>query len=275
MKTKEDLRELFNSEFKETIAEMEDLRKRSFLWGSIVISLLVLTIVLFLINMLLDLVSISFGFFVLIFGFVLIVKYGIKTGAIHNQYCQFFKQEVMLKIIEFINPNYNYSEMEYIPQEDFEASGITRGIIKEYKGDDLVTGIIDKTPFKFSELHVTINNVTNFDKKIMKGSEQLFSGLAENIASNLPNAKVVRPNATIGDKRLSEDFHGLFFMADFNKQLNEQTFVVPEKAYTSLGKENKTIQGYGELIKLENPEFEKNIFGLRKQSAGGTICSNS
>ncbi len=269
MRTKEELKKLFDGEFQAKIAGMEKLRKRSLLWISVVIFMAVLIVALFQINILSNDVSMFFGFFTLMFGFILIFVPGFIAAASHHKYRKVFKQEVMQQIIKFINPDYHYSEMEYIEREDFEASGITRGMVAEYRGDDLITGTIDKTPFKFSELHVLINNVTKLEEKLRKGLDKPLSNLAETITSNFPEFKDVTPKATVGDRRLSANFHGLFFMADFNKHLNEKTFVVPEKSYTSFGKEDKSIKGYGELIKLENPEFEKifSVYGSSQQEA--------
>ncbi len=65
-------------------------------------------------------------------------------------------------------------------------------------------------------------------------------------------------------------FKGLFFVAEFNKDLNESTFVVPEKEFANLlGKEKTSAAHYGELVKLENPEFEKifSVYGSSQQEA--------
>ncbi len=65
-------------------------------------------------------------------------------------------------------------------------------------------------------------------------------------------------------------FKGLFFIAEFNKNLNESSFVVPEKSHSNmLGKEKSKVNRFGELIKLENPEFEKifSVYGTSEQEA--------
>lgn len=59
--------------------------------------------------------------------------------------------------------------------------------------------------------------------------------------------------------RVEYHFNGLFFLADFNKHIQGETFVMPDTVERLLGKFGQSIQksSKGELVKLENPEFEK------------------
>jgi len=56
-------------------------------------------------------------------------------------------------------------------------------------------------------------------------------------------------------------FKGVFFVADFNKHFKTHTLVLPDTAEKLLGKIGQSLQAMsgsrGELIKLEDPEFEK------------------
>ncbi|PQV65039.1 Protein of unknown function (DUF3137) [Abditibacterium utsteinense] len=61
-------------------------------------------------------------------------------------------------------------------------------------------------------------------------------------------------------------FRGLFVIADFNKNLNSTTYVLPEGVTGSLGNFGAGLQslggklsGRGELVRLEDPEFEANF----------------
>ena len=56
-------------------------------------------------------------------------------------------------------------------------------------------------------------------------------------------------------------FKGIFFVADFNKHFKTHTIVLPDTAEKLFGKFGQSLQSMnktrGELIKLEDPEFEK------------------
>ncbi len=55
-------------------------------------------------------------------------------------------------------------------------------------------------------------------------------------------------------------FKGIFFVADFNKYFDGHTVVLPdtaEKMLGSLGQSLQSMSSRGELVKLEDPEFEK------------------
>ncbi|HPF93146.1 MAG TPA: DUF3137 domain-containing protein, partial [Tenuifilaceae bacterium] len=58
-------------------------------------------------------------------------------------------------------------------------------------------------------------------------------------------------------------FKGLFFHADFNKEIMGKTYIEPDTAERLLGKFGQSLQvsSKGKLVKLENPEFEK-IFAV-------------
>jgi hypothetical protein len=92
--------------------------------------------------------------------------------------------------------------------------------------------MIDKTDFKCSELHTQYKTVTH-DK----------------------------------DGKTKETWHtvfkGLFFHADFNKEIKGKTYIEPDTAERLFGKFGQSLQTSpkGKLVKLENPEFEK-IFAV-------------
>jgi hypothetical protein len=55
-------------------------------------------------------------------------------------------------------------------------------------------------------------------------------------------------------------FKGIFFLADFNKHFQGHTVVLPDTAERMLGKFGQRLQrmsSRGELVRLEDPEFEK------------------
>jgi len=132
---------------------------------------------------------------------------------------------VIRRIIHFINEDLNYSQQDYIPKSTFILSKIFSTKPNRYKGDDLVSGRIGATRIKFSEVHA-----------------EHESGSGKN-----------RRRYTI--------FKGLFFIGDFNKDFAGQTVVLPDTAEKLFGRIGQKLQSLnifrGNLIKLEDPEFER------------------
>lgn len=137
-----------------------------------------------------------------------------------------FKQRVVAPIISAFHPGLSYRAEDSIEQRAFEASGLFRGLpLSEYAGEDLVSGRIGATAIRFSEIaavHVSRQN---------------------------------------NRERRQTIFRGLFFIADFNKHFSGSTYVLPDRAQRLLGALGQGLQSldgtYGQLVKLEDPEFER------------------
>jgi hypothetical protein len=148
-----------------------------------------------------------------------------KKKAYRHQY----KTTVVTEIIRLIDPTWEYHYDQCISPADYHQSELFRPECDRYTGDDLVHGNIDKTDFMFSELHTQYKTYTTDSQ----GRRQ---------------------------EKWVTIFKGIFIHADFNKFINGKTFVQPDKAERLLGKLGQMFQKIstkGELIKLENPEFEK------------------
>lgn len=145
-------------------------------------------------------------------------------------YVNDFKNQVVALIVKYIDPDLTYLPQSGILQERFLASGIFRQRIDRYHCEDLVQGTVDKTRIEFSELHAEYKT-ESVDSKGRRHTQW----------------------HTI--------FKGLYFIADFNKNFNGRTFVLPDTAEKLLGRFGQTLQGmdksHGELVKLEDPDFEK------------------
>ncbi len=153
-----------------------------------------------------------------IFGFVL--------HYLSRDYASDFKNNVLEKIVNYIDPNLSYIPTMSISEGQFMSSGIYRKGIDKYDGDDFVEGKIGATKIEFSEIHA------QYETRDSKGRTS---------------------HHTI--------FKGLFFIGDFNKHFSGDTYVLPDQAEKLLGGLGGMFQGmskkYGELVKLEDPVFEK------------------
>lgn len=159
------------------------------------------------------------------FNFILAFAAANKTKAYHEK----FKQEIVRAIVHLIAPNWSYQPKGYISKTEYANSGLFRKQYNYYGGDDLITGVIDQTSFRCSELH------TEYETH-----------------STDSNGNSRSTRHTI--------FRGLFFHADFHKHFVGQTYLSPNLT-GGFFKKIKTLiyknTDKGTLIKLENPEFEK------------------
>lgn len=141
-----------------------------------------------------------------------------------------FKQRIIAAIVRFYDPSLTYEPRRCITQARFCESGLFQQRIDRYRGEDYVAGRVEATALEFSELHAEHMTVTHDSK----GRRQT---------------------------QWHTIFKGLFFVADFNKEFHGQTVVLPDTAQRMLGFLGQKLQELnltrGELIKLEDPEFER------------------
>ena len=156
--------------------------------------------------------------------------------SFYREFLSEFKDKVIQKIVYFIDPDLQYEKSGCVPKSTFVESKIFNLPPDYYHGDDFVSGRIGKTDIQFSEL-----NVKHVEKTRSAG---------ETTSSNKKQKATTYPI-----------FRGMFFVADFNKEFTGTTVVLPDKAEKSLGRLGQKLQSMniqrGELIKLEDPEFEK------------------
>ncbi|MGR8941105.1 MAG: DUF3137 domain-containing protein [Gammaproteobacteria bacterium] len=162
--------------------------------------------------------------------FVLIALYQFFRFAEKKQdYAAEFKNCVIRQLVALIDPALEYFPHRHISEDDYRESDIFRNDIDRFNGDDLVEGAFGVTRFRFSELlHQEKRETTD-----AKGRRRT---------------------------RWVTVFKGIFFIADFNKHFHGRTYVVPDagSSFLGLGKLfEKWSHSRGELVELENPEFEK------------------
>ena len=120
----------------------------------------------------------------------------------------------------------------YVPQHVFSNSRLFEHRIDRYSGEDHVSGTIGSTEMRFSEIHAEYKTTTRDSKGRTRTEWHTL-------------------------------FKGLFFNADFNKDFKGTTVIVPDVAERALGSwlggllQSMNFTRSGELIKLENPDFEK------------------
>jgi len=136
-----------------------------------------------------------------------------------------FKDEVIEQLVDFIDSSLLYEKNGYIRVVEYKKSSLFPLHVDRYKGDDFVSGNVEGVALRFSEIHSEV------EKKNSKGKTYW---------------------QTI--------FKGLLFIADFNKNFKGKTVILPDSAESFIGSFAHFFQSFsshGELIKMDNPEFEK------------------
>ena len=230
MKTIDELKSYYETTLCPQLADLEEERK-----GIVGKVFLVTWVVLGLLGFLLILIfsapsSADTGspwVFVVVGAFLIwfLIYYFLTKG-----YGRSYKARVIAKIVEFIDGNLHYQPEQGLTEDVFRATRIFTQTPDRYRCDDLVTGKVGETVLAFSEVHAEYKTETTDSK---------------------------------GNRRVEWHtiFWGLLFQADFNKAFKGTTVVLPDTAERLLGQLGKMLQSWnvmrGELIKLEDPEFEK------------------
>jgi hypothetical protein len=165
-------------------------------------------------------------FFLLIGAIILGVS---KFRSNSRGYNTEFKQQVISKVIAFLEPGLSYEPFGLIDQTTFKTSELVNCDVDRYSGEDRVDGIIGKTKITFSEVHAECVTVITGERTARAQWHTIFKGL--------------------------------FFVADFNKDFHGQTLVFPDTAEKLFGGLGRMLQSWNsgrmDLIKLEDLGFER------------------
>ena len=229
MKTIENLKKFYREQLYASLLPLE--RERKNIVKTISISGAVIGGVLLLLAVILLISGRDAGMFFIFFPPVL---GGVVFGAIYyfaaKGYKQQFKNTIIEKLVKFFDESLIYGADSCIQKGEYLQSRIFPKEPDRYKGEDYIGGKLDKTAIQFSEIHSEYKT----ESTDSKGNRQTAWH-------------------TI--------FKGIFFIADFNKSFDGVTVVLPDVAERMFGFLGKMLQDFnftrGKLIKLEDPEFEK------------------
>lgn len=155
-----------------------------------------------------------------------------------------FKEEVIAKIVQFIDPSLQYQADSHISEKEYITSELFSHNFDRLSGNDLVQGAINGVSLKFSDLHV---------ERQIQDKE--------------------------GREHWESIFQGLFFIVDFNKHFAYKTIVLPDGTSNTFSILGEWIQGlnksHGALVKLDNTAFEKSFVVYGNQIESRYILSPS
>ncbi len=162
--------------------------------------------------------------------FLIAACYFLASVLWFTPYKKKFKSRIVRAVIENFNESFQYHPQRGIGELEYMRSKLFLRNPDRYSSEDYVEGIIDKTKFRFSEIH------SHYRSRDSKGRSTYH---------------------TI--------FRGLYFIADFNKDFHGNTIVLPDLAESRFGsigsflqKSLSKVDGQeGELVSLEDLAFEK------------------
>lgn len=156
-----------------------------------------------------------------------------------KDYAHAFKDKIIHPLIKQIDITLQYNKTRHISEHAFRRSRLFRKKIDRFQGNDLVKGKIDGVELQFSDVHA------QYESRDSKGRSSWH---------------------TI--------FQGLFIIADFNKDFQGHTTILPDKAEKLFGKLiGSWLQRYNaaqeSLIKMDDPTFEQHfvVYGTHQIEA--------
>jgi len=228
MKSKEELRELYENELKGHLNALEVTRKSVRNKVGLLILIFVITLICFLVAS--ENPEFEYLFILGVVGVIGFIALIISSSQARKAYRIEFKLNVVKAIVGLINQDWNYSPDGHIAPDDYRRGKLFSKQYDRYKGDDLVTGAIEKTDFQISELHTEYKTETRDSKGNRKTTWHTI-------------------------------FKGLYAHLDFNKEIKGETLVMPDTAEKLFGSFGKKLQSWGsgsrDLVNMENVEFEK------------------
>lgn len=151
----------------------------------------------------------------------------IRLGSFSSTYRGIFKNEVFRRVTQSIAPGMVYEPHRCVDQSFFRECGLFSSRIDRYRGEDYFAGSVDQTGLLFSELHVE-REESSTDSKGNRST------------------------------RWVTVFRGLFMVVDFHKEFRGQTMIQTDVAESMFGWLGRKLQNVsGDLVRLENPEFER------------------
>lgn len=218
---------LFNSELKEM--ELERVKYVKKFWSSFSL-VIAITISLVGIGLFFENSSVIFYFAagaVALVGFALLTM---KYNQFYKKMHAYYKQTIVPLITKKIDERIDYFPTQGLLNE-YSASGMYVRRYDRAKAEDTFRGQFDLTTFAFGEVFTEYKSVSTDSKGRRKETWHTI-------------------------------FRGIFFTSDFHKNFSGETYVdvdTMERTFGSFGRKFQKMNANrsGELIRMENPEFEK------------------
>lgn len=149
------------------------------------------------------------------------------------------KQEVVTDLVQFMNDNFTYKPNRFLSASNFRNANIFKLSPNRYKGDDLITGHVSSEP--------------DPDSDIKEEPPRTDISFSEVEADHVERYKDKEGKT---QERVTSIFKGLFFKADFNKDFDGLTIVVPKvRSFKGFSFFNREKENKLQEVELESIEF--------------------
>jgi len=149
------------------------------------------------------------------------------------------KQEVVTDLVLFMNDNFTYKPNHYLSPSNFRNANIFKQKPNRYSGDDLIKGYVTSEP----------DSEDNVDTKPPR-TDISFSEVQADAVERYKD----KDGKT--QERVHSIFKGLFFKADFNKDFDGLTIIVPkERSFKGFSFFKKEKENQLHDVELEDIEF--------------------
>jgi hypothetical protein len=224
MKTLSQLTEAYYKTLYPTLQELDVQRKK--LRYRLIVGGIIITILALLIIKSFEFVISNNPDILAFIGFAYFMIITFSYRYMLRSYTVEFKQKIIEPLINMFDENLYYNGDGHISKFLFERSRLFSKPDK-FEGDDYVSGTIDGVKFEFSD-------VVAKKRHINEDSHEEYTTI----------------------------FKGLFIVAEFNKNFNGVTTVLPDSAQTLFGDLigswlQSNNMGRDELVKMDSNEFEK------------------
>jgi hypothetical protein len=225
-----ELKEFIRTDMLEKLSEIDNQRKAVLAYGK-KLALAVIGYILFIFTI--TKTSSDSGSFVLIL--IGIAGIGIAIYLWKRKYSAYvedYKENIIGRIVKFIDNSLEYSPSYYIEEDKFLNSNMFNTSPDRYTGSDYVSGKIGYTEIEFSFIHAQYKTETTYtDDDGHRHTEEHWHTI----------------------------FKGIFLIADFNKHFNTQVLIWPDRSINLLKgikKKFAFLSGW-QVINLEDPEFDR------------------
>lgn len=157
-------------------------------------------------------------------AFCTLAGYLVAEWKFIGPYRKRFKLEVIERLVQFVSSDLHYAPNSGIGEQAYRQSQLFPQSHDRFRQEDLISGLTGKTQLRVSEVH------SEYKTRDSKGRTSWH---------------------TI--------FKGLFFVLDFPKRFHGTTLVLPDGTswLGGLGESLQKWDSRGQLVKLEDPEFER------------------
>jgi hypothetical protein len=147
-------------------------------------------------------------------------------------YYKKIKHQLIGRLVKFVSTDLDYAADAGVGEDAYRYSRLFPRRYDLFHQEDLITGMVGQTRLTVSEIH------SQYRTKGAKGNQAWH---------------------TI--------FRGLFYILDFPKSFRDSTFVIPDNTHWlgGVGDFLQGLDGRGELVKLEDPEFER-VFAVHSSN---------